>query len=62
MLKSSCVMLEEQIVDMEALNDKMEEKETELRQERDGLVQEINENELQLQKTTQALESEKQAR
>ena len=47
---------------MEALNDKMEEKETELRQERDGLVQEINENELQLQKTTQALESEKQAR
>ena len=55
-------MLEEQIVDMEALNAKLEDKEVSLRQERDGLREELSIQEIELQKAGQALDNEKQAR
>ncbi|XP_022099481.1 citron Rho-interacting kinase-like [Acanthaster planci] len=62
MLKSSCMMLEEQIVDMEALSARLEDKEMTLREEKENLEEELNQKMMELQKTGQALDTEKQAR
>ncbi|XP_077995775.1 citron Rho-interacting kinase-like [Glandiceps talaboti] len=62
MLKSTCTMLEEQVLDLEALNDRLEERESSWNDARNGLEKEVQELEVKVQESQHSLSVEKEAR
>lgn len=61
-LKTTCTMLEEQVMDLEALNDELLEKERQWESWRSSLEDEKTQFECRLREVQRLLDSEKQGR